>query len=274
MAVRGIFASIYFGIQVETNWTKRFLYLIYLFFSPFTEILVVILLYGVLGSKFRSDIFLFALFGSLFYYMFSEVFFNTAFVIIDDREYYKMLKFIVISKTNCITYLFGRGLAKTFLCIISVIMTLLWIIPLFRVHFEINFLILLAGLLIGFVGAFGLALAFAGYYLLSIRAETSLMDVLFGGLFLVSGAIFPPNVLPKAFFIFSKYFPLTQSIELLRLSIFSRHLSVFMREYSLTHSLILTILTNFGMFVLGLFLFSYSMRSAIKKGCLDITTAF
>lgn len=272
--IRSIIASIYVGIQVESNWTKKWLYAIYLMLFAFSSTLAVIIIYGILGGGFHTDKFLFALFGALFYYFLSGIFFNTAFCVIDDREHYRTLKYLIISKTNYIIYSLGRAFGYGILQIISIALMLVWAVPVFKIHLQVNVLLVLLSFSLSFLGAFGLALLFSGYYMLSIRAETSLMDVLFGGLFIVSGALFPPTVLPKFAYVFSKYFPLASSIELMRYSFFGRNLSPFLSEMNVSQLIIHVAMVNGLAFLTGLFLFWLAIRSAIRKGYLDITTAF
>jgi len=272
--IRSLIAAIYIGIQVESNWTKKWLYAIYLLLFAFSSTLAVIIIYGFLGGGFHTDKFLFALFGALFYYLLSGVFFNTAFSVIDDREHYRTLKYIVISKTSYFVYSLGRAFGYAILQLISIFLMLIWAVPVFKIQLTINPFLLFISFVLSFIGSFGLALMFSGYYMLAIRSETSLMDVLFGGLFIVSGALFPPTVLPKFAYIFAKYFPLASSIELMRYSFFGRNLSPFLAELSTLQLIAHVAFVNVVSFAVGLFLFWLAMRSAIRKGYLDVTTAF
>ena len=272
--IKGLLASVYIGVQIESNWTKKIFYLIFLLVVSLTAVLAVILIYGILGGGFNTDTFIFALSGSLFYFLLSDTLFNTAWTVVDDREHYRMLKYIVVSKMNYLIYLLGRGISKEILSLISVGFTLLWAIPIFKIPLNFNFFLFLLALSFSFVGAFGLALIFSGYYMLSIRGETTLMDVLFGGFFIISGALFPPNVLPKPIYTISVYFPLANSIEMLRFSLFERHLSPFLADISFGQFLLLFVLSNLITLLVGLLLINMSIKRAIKKGYLDITTAF
>lgn len=272
--IRQILASIYVGIQVESNWTKKWLYLIYIFLFALSSTLAVIIIYGILGGGFQTDTFRFALFGSLFYFFLSGIFFNTAFTVIDDREHYRTLKYIVVSKTSYIIYSLGRAFGYGILQLIGIMLMLVWAIPLFKIQLNVNFSLLLISSVLGFVGSFGIALFFAGYYMLSIRGETSLMDILFGGLFIISGALFPPTLLPRFAYLIAKYFPLSSSIELMRFSLFGRHLSPFLADLSMKQFIGLVALVNVSAFALGIIMLWFAMRRAIRKGYLDITTAF
>ncbi len=272
--IRGLLASIYIGIQIESNWTRKIFYLIFLIFVPFTATIAVILIYGILGGGLSTDAFIFAFSGSLFYFLLSDIFFNAAFTVVDDRENYRMLKYIVLSKMNYLTYILGRGMGKGILSLIGVGLTLLWAIPILKFQLNFNLLLFLFTLFFGFIGAFGLALIFAGYYMLSIRGETSLMDVLFGGFFIISGALFPPNVLPKTIYTISVYFPLSNSIEMFRLSLFGRHLSPFLADVPFKQFLLLFVFSNSITLLVGILFITLSIKRAVKKGYLDITTAF
>lgn len=272
--IRSILAAIYVGIQVESNWTKKWIYAIYLFLFALSSTLAVIVIYGLMGAGFHSDTFRFALFGSLFYFFLSGIFFNTAFSVIDDREHYRTLKYVIVSKTSYLVYSLGRALGYAILQIISIGLTLAWAIPAFKIQLSPNIPLLLLGLILGFVGSFGIALIFSGYYMLSIRGETSLMDVLFGALFIISGALFPPDVLPRFAFIIAKYFPLSSSIELMRYAVFGRHLTTFLADTTLGQMIGLALLVNVLSFCAGLFVLWIALRRAIRKGYLDITTAF
>ncbi|BAL80358.1 ABC transporter permease [Caldisericum exile] len=272
--IRGLLAAIYIGIQIESNWTKKWLYALYILLFSFSTTLPVIIIYGFLGGGFDKDIFRFAFVGSLFYFVFSSIFFNTSFTVIDDREHYRMLKYIIVSKTNYIIYALGRALGYVLLQISSSAIVLVLFIPIFKVSLSVNFLLLIFSVITGFVGSFGIALMFASYYLLSVREETSLMDILFGALFLISGAMFPPTILPKFGYIISLYFPLSSAIELGRYALFGKHLTAFFSGYSTSALVSFAFLVNILYFVLGLILLNFALKSAIKKGYIDITTAF
>jgi len=272
--IRGLIASIYVGIQIESNWTKKWLYAIYILLFAFSTTLPVIIIYGFLAGGFNTDVFGFAFVGSLFYFVFSSLFFNTSFTVIDDREHYRMLKYIIVSKTNYVIYTLGRAIGYVILQVSASIIVLLIFIPVFRLTLSVNVWLLMAALVAGFIGSFGIALMFASYYLLSIREETSLMDILFGALFLISGAMFPPTILPKFGYFASLYFPLSSAIELGRFALFGRHLTTFLSGYSTFGLLSFAYAINISYFITGFVLINFALKTAIKKGYIDITTAF
>lgn len=272
--IRSLIASIYVGIQIESNWTKKWLYLVYVFLFALSTTLPVIIIYGLLGAGFDTDIFRFAFVGSLFYFVFSSNFFNTSFTVIDDREHYRMLKYIVVSKTNYIIYALGRALGFLLLQILGAIFVFVVFLPIFKLNINFDFGIFTLAIISGFIGSFGIALMFASYYLLSVREETSLMDILFGALFLISGAMFPPTILPKFGYLVSLYFPLSSSIELGRYAIFGRHLTPFLSDFSKGKLIGFAFLINAIYLLVGFVLINFALKSAIKKGYIDITTAF
>jgi len=272
--IRGLIASIYVGIQIESNWTKKWLYAIYILLFAFSTTLPVIIIYGFLAGGFNNGIFKFAFVGSLFYFVFSSIFFNTSFTVIDDREHYRMLKYIIVSKMNYVIYTLGRALGYAFLQISASIIVLLICIPIFRLTLSVDLWLLMMALAAGFIGSFGIALMFASYYLLSIREETSLMDILFGALFLISGAMFPPTILPKFGYFVSLYFPLSSAIELGRFALFGKHLTAFLSEYSAFGLVSFAFAINISYFIIGLIFVTFALKTAIKKGYIDITTAF
>jgi len=272
--IRGLIASIYAGIQIESNWTKKWLYAIYILLFAFSTTLPVIIIYGFLAGGFNNGIFKFAFVGSLFYFVFSSIFFNTSFTVIDDREHYRMLKYIIVSKMNYVMYTLGRALGYAFLQISASIIVLLICIPIFRLTLSVDLWLLMMALAAGFIGSFGIALMFASYYLLSIREETSLMDILFGALFLISGAMFPPTILPKFGYFASLYFPLSSAIELGRFALFGKHLTAFLSEYSAFGLVSFAFAINISYFIIGLIFITFALKTAIKKGYIDITTAF
>lgn len=274
MAMKGLIASIYISIQVESNWTKKFLYLLYLFFAPLSSILIVCIIYGFLGQGFNSPSFYFALFGSLSYFILADTFFNTAYTVIDDREHYRVLKYLIVSKTHYIVYLLGRGIGKFALSFVGITLNLLWIFPVFNIDTHFSLILFVISIGVGFVGAFGLALLFSSYYLLAIREETSLLDVLFGGLYLISGAMFSPTVLPGILSKIASYFPISTAIEMTRFSIFGSHLTPYFQGTPFSQFMFIFIVSNIISLLVGLVMFEIALSSAIKKGYIDVTTAF
>ena len=49
--MKGFLASMYVGLQIESNWTKRWVWLLYLAAYPIGSFLAVIILYGIFGLQ-------------------------------------------------------------------------------------------------------------------------------------------------------------------------------------------------------------------------------
>ena len=270
--MKGFLASMYIGLQIESNWTKKWVWLLYLVAYPIGSFLAVIILYGVFGQK--TGLLPYALYGTIFYYSLSMVFFDVAYSVHDDREHYQTLKYIFLSSTSYRTYLCGRAATRYLIALAGIIINLCWLIPVLHLPFLPAWGYLIAGAILGYFVAAGLGLAVASVFLLTIKLDVDVVEALFGGFFVLSGALFPPTAFPAVFAKIAEFVPLSPFIELMRRAISGKVLTSFLSGMSTFQLLGRVALSAAVLFAFGWVLVFFGSRQAQRKGYIDVTTAF
>jgi ABC-2 type transport system permease protein len=270
--MKGFLASMYVGLQIESNWTKKWVWLLYLAAYPIGSFLAVIILYGAFGQK--TGLLPYALYGSIFYYSLAMVFFDMAFSVHDDREHYQTLKYIFLSGTSYRTYLCGRAATRYLIALAGIAINLCWLIPVLHLPFRPSWGYLAAGAALGYLVAAGLGMAMASVFLLTIKLDVDVVDALFGGMFVLSGALFPPTAFPTAFAKFAEFVPMSPFIELMRRAVSGTVLTTFLADMSTLQLLGRVAIAAAVLFALGSLLVSFGSRQAQRKGYIDVTTAF
>ncbi|MHB8070801.1 MAG: ABC transporter permease [Candidatus Cryosericum sp.] len=270
--MKGFLASMYVGLQIESNWTKKWVWLLYLAAYPVGSFLAVLILYGVFGQD--TGLLPYALYGTIFYYSLSMVFFDMAFSVHDDREHYQTLKYIFLSSTSYRTYLCGRAATRYLIALAGIGINLCWLIPVLHLPFHPSWGYLAAGALLGFLVAAGLGMCMASVFLLTIKLDVDVVEALFGGMFVVSGALFPPTAFPAVFAKVAEIIPMSSFIELMRRATSGQILTTFLSDLSNFQLLGRVALSAAVLFAFGSLLVSFGSRQAQRKGYIDVTTAF
>jgi len=114
----------------------------------------------------------------------------------------------------------------------------------------------------------------ASLFLLTARLDTDVVEALFGGLFVMSGALFPPTAFPPMLERIAEVIPVSDFVELMRRGISGVQFTGFLASVSL-ESLMLRVAVGAGIvFVLGVVLVGLGSRQAQRKGYVDMTTAY
>lgn len=270
--MRGFLASMYIGLQIESNWTRKWVWLLYLAAYPIGSFLAVIILYGVFGKE--TGLLPYALYGTIFYYSLSMVFFDMAFSVHDDREHYQTLKYIFLSGTSYLVYLCGRAATRYLIAIAGIVINLGWLIPVLHLPFRPDWRYLAAGAILGYLVATGLGLMMASVFLLTIKLDVDVVDALFGGMFVLSGALFPPTAFPAVIAKIAEFVPMSPFIELMRRAVSGSVLTSFLGTVSTPELLGRVALSAIVLFGIGSILVALGSRQAQRKGYIDVTTAF
>ena len=114
------------GWQIESNWTKPWLFVAYSIAKPISATLILVLMYLVIfsSSLTRPDIFAFMFIGNAFYMYVAQVLFGIVMVIHEDREHYQTLKQIYIAPISFYVYVLGRAVPKIVITTIAILITL------------------------------------------------------------------------------------------------------------------------------------------------------
>ncbi len=107
--------STWLGWQVESNWTDWRLFLLYLFIKPITGSLMLVCMYFAAAqvvTKIPQAFLPYVYVSNACFGLVGTVMLGMSYVVMSDRETYRMLKYIFISPGQFQAYFVGRGLAR------------------------------------------------------------------------------------------------------------------------------------------------------------------
>ena len=217
---RTFLPATWLGWQVESNWTDPFLFLVFSIVKPVASVLILVFMYRAVASTGPNDpIYAYIYLGNAFYIYVGAVLAGASFSILDDRERYRVLKYLYVAPINIPLYMFGRAVARFVTGSIAVVITigaglLFFGLPvnLLAVNWPMFFAALALGVLC--LALMGIIL---GSLTLTLRMEPWFAgDAVAAALYLFSGAIFPLTLLPAWLQPIGFALPLTYWLELLR----------------------------------------------------------
>lgn len=275
-AWQGFKVGTWLGWQIESNWTEPFLFAIYSVIKPVAGVLILVFMYLVVAKGgLQNPLFPQVFLGTTFYLYVVNVLSGISWTVQDDREHYGMLKYVYIAPMHLYGYLLGRGMAKTVVATISVLITLAFGVTFLGVRLSFGD----PGLFLAALGLGLAALAFygillAGVSLLIARHGWMVGDVVAGGLYLLCGAAFPLSLLPSPLRALGLGLPPTYWFEALRRALLGRGLHPELSALSNAQLLlILSGATAVGI-ALSVGVFWAAERTAVRRGLLDMQTMY
>lgn len=207
------------GWQVEGNWADPLVFFIFAILRPMATALILVLMYDVIAGGQRGDFFNYLYISNAFFVLVIETMSGLAWTIMDDRENYKMLKYIYTSPARKLSYLIGRAVAKISLGMLTTVILLTAGILFLGLQIDIaniewGWLALYFPL--GMVVLIGLGIVLAGVALVIARHGGAIGEVTAGSLLLFSGAYFPVDILPPVIRGISLLLPITYWLEGMR----------------------------------------------------------
>ena len=208
------------GWQVEANWADPFMFLVYAIAKPLATTLILFLMVRIVSQGHaNADAFLFLFLGNTFFLYVTEVLIGISWAVFRDREDYETLKYIYTAPLHLITYLLGRGATKVATASLGVLVALLfgrYVLGLPIGTHETSWLQLLLATLLGLISVLWLGIILAGASLVVARHSINLNEGLGGIFYLLSGAVFPIEMLPRWAQSISLALPFTYWLELVR----------------------------------------------------------
>lgn len=204
------------GWQMEANWTDPLLFFIYSVAKPLSAALILVVMLDIISGGADPAYRAFVVVGTALWSLVLAGIAGLAWSVLDDRERYRMLKYVYVSPSDFIVVLLGRGVARLAVgamgALITIVVGVLWLGVPFDpgvVHWPLLAFVLVVGL--GVIVAIGLLLA---AICLQTRQESwSYPEAVAGALFLVSGVVFPLSVLPMPIQAIGLVSPLTWWVE-------------------------------------------------------------
>ena len=277
-SARSLRMATWLGWQIESNWADPLLFAIYSIAKPMAGALILVFMYVVVAQGgLKNPLFPQIFVGNAFYIYVGSVLMGVSFAIIDDREHYGMLKYMYTAPLNIYFYVLGRGVAKTITGTVAVCITLLFGILVLGITFDVGRIdwgFLVMSLILGLVGLAFLGILLGGLSLVTARHNYFVGEAVAGALYLLCGAVFPIDVLPRVLQLLGQMLPLTYWLEALRRALLGQGSSALL--VSLSNEALLGILVG-STLVLGFLsvgFYRWAEHRAKEKGLIDMQTMY
>ncbi len=216
--------------------------------------------------------------SNAFFKCLAQVLFGITWVIHDDREHYRTLKYLYISPSNFFVYMMGRTVSKLLVTASAVIITLAFGVFFLGVPidiFGVNWLLFMFIMFIGLACVMAFGLALAGLSFLTAKHAMGMNEGVAGIFYLFCGVIFPVSILPAWGITLAKALPITYWLELLRRTMGTGvGVDTALAGISTSTSLIILIVSTIVFMALSIGIFKLGDYVARSKGLIDMTTAY
>jgi ABC-2 type transport system permease protein len=276
------------GWQTESNWADPLLFVIYSMAKPIASVLILVFMLQVIsGGNARPEFRAFVVVGSALWSFVVGGTAGLAWSLLDDRERYRMLKYLYISPNSLLVILLGRGAARLAIAAMGALITLAVGIAFLGVDFDlsrVDWLVLVPAVGLGFISIVSLGIILAAVCLQTRQESWSYPEAVAGALFLLVGAVFPLSVLPVPVQALGFVVPLTWWLEGVRQALVPGSLSAIGGAGSLWSQVTGTPAPSSGVVLAGLLVttavstlgalaaYRWSERRAKERGLLDQTT--
>src|SRR3972149_1351769 len=206
------------GWQIEANWAEPFTFIAYAITRPIFSTLILVLMYKVVaGGQTSTALFAYIYLGNAFFMYTANVLAGVGIVIHEDRERYEMLKYIYLAPIVTYFYMLGRCIPKLVITTLAVVVTLVFGVWIFDLKLAFGrWPLLILRFPLGIAATIALGIALASLTLLTARHWFFMTEGTAGIFYLVSGAVFPIEVLPNFLQSLALAFPITYWPEALR----------------------------------------------------------
>lgn len=208
------------GWQIEANWADLFTFVVYSVLRPLaTSCILVGIGWAVSGGVLRHEAFVLFYVGNAFHEYVTRVVVGMGYVVVEEREEYETMKYLATSPIGLLTYLSGRAVVKFLQATVSAVLILLagWFV--FGLRWDwaaVEWAPLVLSYVIGLVAVLHLGFLMAGLGLLLPRAAVLMNEGLAVSLYLLCGAIYPIDLLPRVLQNLTLALPFTWWYEALR----------------------------------------------------------
>jgi ABC-2 type transport system permease protein len=221
---RSFATAVRLGWRIEANWTDPLLFGIYSVAKPVASLLMLVVMLDVVsGGRASEGARAFVMVGSALWAFVVGGMVGLAWSVLEDRERYRMLRYLYVNPTPLLVTLIGRGTARIATASMGALITLVLGTLLFGVPIDlarVDWALLLACLPLGLLAIVALGIALAAVCLQTRQESWSYPEAVGGALFLLTGAVFPLAVLPGAAQVVGLVVPLTWWVEGVRRALF------------------------------------------------------
>lgn len=187
------------GWQVEGNWADPLVFFIFTILRPMATALILVFMVQVIRGGQKDGFFTYIYLSNAFFQLVIATMAGMAWAIMDDRENYRMLKYIYTSPARKFAYLVGRAVAKVVIGLITIFVLLAIGIAALGLNLDLGQVQwgwLFVYFVLGMATLLGLGIVLAGVALVIARHGGSIGEVMAGSLLLFTGAVYPVDILP------------------------------------------------------------------------------
>jgi len=276
--LRPLRASAWLGFQIESNWSDPMVFAVYVLARPLATSLILLAMYKVvIGGSVSDPRFSSIYLGNALYAFVVLLLVGLSWAVFEDREQYKMLKYVAATPVGLVAYLLGRSLTKFMLATLSAVLVIGFGLLVLKLRYAVTGLslgMLVAALAVGAVGIIAVGLVLAGLSLVFARQSMMMNEGVSAVLYLFCGVVFPPDLLPAFLRPVALALPMTYWLEASRRALGVRGFSALLARLS-DGQLALVFVGVVAVWLLfGRWVFSRLERRARGEGLLDITTAW
>jgi len=276
--MRPLRAAARLGFQIESNWSDPLVFAVYALAKPLATSLILYVMFQVIVGAGTSDPRFVALYvGNALYAYVLLLLVGLSWAIFEDREQYKMLKYVAMAPMGLVAYLLGRSWAKFVLATLSATVVLgfgVIVLGMRLLATPWSITGFLAVTAVGALGVTAVGLVLAGLAMVFARQSMTMNEGTGAVLYLLCGVVFPPDLLPRILHPLSLALPVTWWMEASRRTLGVRDFSALLSVWS-DGAVAAAFLLVTAVWVAGALLaFARLERRARRLGLLDVTTAF
>ena len=271
-AWRSFRTAIGLGWAIESNWSDPFLFAIYTVAKPLAAAMILVVMFQVITQGQGTEFLQFMIVGSALWNVVFGVMGGLVQSILEDRERYRMMKYVVVTPSSLFPFLLGRSLARVIVSFVAVVLTLGVGVFFLGVELRPNLLYLVPAMVIGLLAVMSLGVFMAGWCLQLRQEAWSYPEAIAGALYLISGAIFPIDLLPSFLHPVACASPTTWWLESARRGLLGHGSPGILGGLSDAQVMLFLVVTTAIAVPLALAAFAWFMRRAREAGLLDMTT--
>ncbi len=275
---RSFRTAIGLGWAIEANWSDPFLFAIYTMAKPLAAAMILVVMFQVITGGQGTEFLQFLIVGSALWNVVFGVMGGLVQSILEDRERYKMMKYVVVTPSSLFPFLLGRSVARVLTSLVAVVLTLAVGVVFLGVDLQLNLLLLVPATLIGVTAVVALGVFMAGWCLQLRQEAWSYPEAIAGALYLISGAIFPVDILPAFLHPVALASPTTWWLEASRRALVGHGAPGIdgqpglFEVFSDGQIMLFLVISTAIAIPLALAAFRWFMRRAREAGLLDMTT--
>ncbi len=277
-STRSLKTAAWLGWQIQSNWASPFLFAIYSIAKPVAGALILVLMYMVIAQGgLRNPLFPQIFVGNAFYIYVAMVFVGVSQAVIEDREHYGMLKYIYVAPLNIYAYLLGRGVAQAIMATVAVLIMMIFGIIALKIPMPpatIDWGMLFGAWLFGLAGLAFQGIFLGGISLITARHNFYIGEAVAGAFYLLCGAVFPIDVLPRPLQLVGQALPLTYWLEALRRALLGDGAGELLSPLSDRMLLLILIGSTVLLAVVSVGFYRWAENLAREKGLIDRQTMY